>query len=239
MPYHHKVNTHHRAKRAKKVSKIAALFVGVFSLGALWIGADYLLTRFQNDTAVSVETSSTVQAAQINVFKTEYYRFQADSSWKEVTDELTFDNSGERKQYLYRRFDGNFIEHELFITINQPEGYKILMHNQPTRILPVDVDAEGRTIVQDAVSDTCFSIQDKENPDKTPRRLEMSGIEFFCTPDKQNDFVVAIGQSGGSEYIPIKTALGKKAIMTITYRNITASPDARQLQLILSNFKIN
>jgi hypothetical protein len=239
MPYHHKVNTHHRAKRAKKVSKVAAVFVGVFALAMAWIGVDYLLTRLQNDTAVSVETSSTVQAAQINVFKTEYYRFQADSSWREVTDELTFDNSGDRKQYLYRRFDGNFIEHELFITINQPAGYTILRHNEPTRVLPVDIDAEGRIIAQEVVSDTCASIQDKENPDKTARRLEMSGVDFYCNPDKQNDFVVAIGQSGGSESLPIKTAQGLEATMTITYRNITVTPDARQLQLILSNFKIN
>lgn len=239
MPYHHKVSTHHRAKRAKKITKLAGFSVTVALLFGVWVGIDYMLTSLQNDTVVSVESGSTVQAAQINIFSTEYYRFQSDSSWREVTDELTFDNSGDIKQYLYRRFEGNFIEHELFITVNQSDNYRILKHNEPTRVLPVDLDAQGRLIAQDTVSETCYSLEDIEAPNRDSRDIEMKDVTFFCNPDKLNDYVVAVGQSGGSEKIPIETVAGEEAAVTITYRNITVNPDARQLERILSNFKFN
>ena len=238
MPYHHKVNTHHKAKRAKRLSKFAGVAVFIALLFGAWVGVDYLLTKIQNDTVVSKESGSTVQAAQINIFSTEYYRFQADSQWREVTDELTFDNSGDRKQYLYRRYDANFIEHELFITVNQPKGAKVLRHNEPTRVLPISIDAQGRLIAQDRVSDTCYSMIDEDTTNREAREYEIKGVTFICNPDKRNDYVVAVGQSGGSDIIPIKTSAGEEATISITYRNITVNPDARQLERILSNFKI-
>ena len=89
-PYHHHVNTHHRMKRATKLKKFAKLSVAFVSVLGLFIALDWVWTNVKSgQTVVSKDSSATVQAAQINIFKTPYYRFQADSSWREVTDELS------------------------------------------------------------------------------------------------------------------------------------------------------
>lgn len=235
MPYHHHVNTHHRAKRARKLKKISTFFVALFALVGVGIFGDWLYGQLKTDTVVSRSSNATVQSARINIFQTPYFRFQANESWREVTDELNLNPSDGSKQYLYRKFDRNFIEHELWITVNLPEGYKLERHNVPTRVLPVRLESDGTLTQIGSVSEPCIrALPLEEQKNETPRIIKQEDISYFCNPNNVNDYHVAVGIPGGTNSIPSPSG----AEVTITYRNVTPTPNGIELENLLSTFKV-
>lgn len=239
MAYHHHVNTHHRIKRSRRVIRSVQAFVLlVFVVGA-YIGVDWLLTNINSaKTVVSSESSATVQSAKINIFQTPYYRFQADSSWREVTDELLSRGNEGFEQYLYRSFDKNFIEHELWVAVNLPENYALQRHNIPTRVIPVQVEGGGTLTQVDSVSDPCGVELAEVDKNQEPHIIIQKEVQYLCNLNAVNDYTVVAGIPGGTNRLPMPHA-GEIINITLTYRNITATPDSRQFNSILSTFKSN
>ncbi len=237
--YNHHINTHHRTKRAKRIKRFSFALLALLFLGAGAVGVDWLLTNLKaEDTVVSSSSSATVQSARINIFQSPYFRFQADDNWKEVTDELNL-SDGDSPQYLYRRFDKNFIEHEIWITVNLPEDYRVERHNVPTRILPVRIESDGKLAQLSSTSNSCLEVLDKKNPFLEPHVLVQHDIEYFCNPNT-NDYTVAVGVPGSTTRLEMPTnssGANGKVTMTITYRNITANPDSREFEDVLRTFK--
>jgi hypothetical protein len=207
---------------------------------SIGIGVDWLLTNIKNSkTVVSSSSSATVQSAQINIFQSPYFRFQADSSWREVTDELNLNGAPDgSSQYLYRSFDKNFIDHELWVTVNLPEDYKVALHNVPTRVLPVRVEQDGSISLLGSVSKPCLDVLQGDKPDVSPQVVKQLDVEYFCNPEQVNDYTIVAGIPGGSNRIPITLADGEKATITLTYRNIKPVPESSMFERILGNFKV-
>ena len=239
-PYHHQQNTHHRVRFARKFKRFAQISVVVAVIFAGYLGVDRILASInERQTVVSTESNATVQSAQINIFQTPYFRFQADSNWREVTDELNLANvAAGSHQYLYRGFEGNFIEHELWVTVNLPQDYILERHNIPTRVLPVRIEPDGTLTVTNSVSETCFdSLPDPEKSNVAPRTLTQEEITYYCDPNNVNNYTVAVGVPGGTTRLLMPQSDGESVEVTITYRNVTATPEARQLRSILSTFR--
>lgn len=239
-PYHHQANIHHRARFARKFKRFAQVSVVLVIIFGIYIGADRIVASINDKkTVVSIESNATVQSAQINIFQSPYFRFQADSNWREVTDELNLANITEGShQYLYRGFDGNFIEHELWVTVDLPQDYILERHNIPTRVLPVRIESDGTLSELGSVSETCFdSLPDNEKSNVTPRVVVQEEISYFCDPNNVNNYTVAVGIPGSNTRLPMPQSAGESVEITITYRNVTANPEARQLRSILSTFR--
>jgi hypothetical protein len=237
-PYHHHVNTHRRSKNARLFKKVVIGFVSVAIIITVGISADWLLTNIRaSDTKVSVESSATVQSARINIFQTPYFSFQADSNWREVTDELNLGKTTDgSQQYLYRRYTKNFIEHELWITVNMPEGYNILKHNIPTRVYPVQVEPDGSLTRISGVSESCSKALSEKDTNLQPHILTLENVTFYCDPNN-NGYQVAVGVPGKTERIEMPKSDNGSNFITITYRNTSAIPDARQLESIIQTFR--
>lgn len=237
-PYRHHINTHHRARTARRLKKIAQASMVLVVFAGLYIAGDWVVTTIQsNQTVVSKTSSATVQSAQINIFQSPYFRFQADSSWREVSDELNLAPNDSSLQYLYRSFDGNFIEHELLVTVNLPENYKLARHNIPTRVMPVRIEQDGSLTQLDAVSAPCAEALPQENPNYQPHTLVQNDIEYFCNPNQVNDYTVTLGIPGGTSKLAMPHKGQEKSIITITYRNISPTPDASMFERIVREFK--
>ncbi len=237
--YQHHINNHRRSKRAGKFKRVSLVLGILILLGGVGVGVDWLITNIRaTKTVTSIESSATVQSARINIFQTPYYRFQADSSWREVTDELNLGQSQDgSKQFLYRSYDKNFIEHELWVTVNLPREQAVVRHNVPTRVLPVSVGEDGSILPLDVVSDPCVEVLPKENPNLEIQTVTQKDISYLCNPNQVNDYTVTAGVPGKDNRILVPQKDGERATLTIVYRNITASPDSRQLESILNTFK--
>ncbi len=238
-PYHHTVNTHHRSKRASRVKKVAKFASILAVIAVIGVGIDWTLTNIKNGkTVVSTTSSATVQSAQINIFQSPYFRFQADSSWREVTDELNLNGAPDgSSQYLYRSFDKNFIEHELWVTVNLPEDYKVALHNIPTRVQPVRIEEDGSLSLIGSVSKPCMDVLEGEKPDVSPQVVKQLDVEYFCHPNEVNDFTVVAGVPGATNRLSMPHDETEKVVITLTYRNIKAIPEASMFERILLNFK--
>ncbi|HMT19552.1 MAG TPA: hypothetical protein PKD15_05965 [Candidatus Saccharibacteria bacterium] len=236
-PYHHTVSTHRKSQKAKRLRKMATLSVMLALVVGAVVGIDWLLTQVKSTkTVVSSESNATVQSARINIFQTPYFRFQADASWREVSDELNLSPDDKTKQYLYRSYDKNFIEHELWVTIDLPDGYFLQRHNVPTRVMPVAVNADGSLSRTDMVSGPCVEVLGP-NPNLEPKTVKQDDVEYFCNPDQVNDYTVAVGEVGGTNKLKMPQKDGTVVEIAITYRNVTPNPDARQLESILQSFR--
>ena len=226
-------------KRATKLKKFAKLSVAFVSVLGLFIALDWVWTNVKSgQTVVSKDSSATVQAAQINIFKTPYYRFQADSSWREVTDELSqsVNSQSDFHQYLYRSFDKNFIEHELWVTVNMPESYQLARHNVPTRVIPVRVESDGSITQLDSVSGPCVEALPEGSTDVSPQIVLQKDVSYFCNPNQNNDYTVIAGIPSGTERLPVNVNSDQITI-TITYRNVTPIPESSMFERILSTFR--
>jgi hypothetical protein len=238
--YKHKVNTHLRHRRASKFKRFSILFACLILLGAIGVGVDWLITNISaTNTVISTESSATVQSARINIFQTPYYRFQADSTWREVTDELNLKDSEDgSEQYLYRSFDKNFIEHEILVTVNMPANYQIATNYIPTRVVPVRIESDGGLTQIGSVSKPCVDVLPTDNPNLEPHIVVQNEVEYFCNPNEVNDFHVAVGIPGGTTRLSNMPGNPQKAVISITYRNITAIPTSSMFENILTTFKL-
>ena len=237
-PYRHHINTHHRARTARRLKKGAQVSMVIAAFIGLYIAGDWLVTTIRSSqTVVSTTSSATVQSAQINIFQSPYFRFQADASWREVSDELNLAPNDNSLQYLYRSFDGNFIEHELLVTVNLPDSYKLARHNIPTRVMPVRIEQDGSLTQLAAVSAPCAEVLPEENPNFQPHTLTQNDITYYCNPNQVNDYTVTLGVPGQTNKLLMPHAKGEKSNITITYRNITPTPDASMFERIVREFK--
>ncbi len=214
------------------------MFLTILFIGIIGIFADWIIGQLRTDTSVSTASSATVQSARINIFQSPYFRFQANQSWREVSDELSFNKVEGSEQYLYRSFDKDFIEHELWVTVNLPLDYVIERHNVPTRVVPIRVESDGTLNQIGNVSAPCVeALPASEKENVTPRVIKQEEISYFCNPNQVNDYHVAVGVPGGTNRISYSDK-ENGAVVTITYRNVTAIPTSSELENILSTFKL-
>lgn len=238
-PYSHHINTHHRARRARKFRKLTKAVLALLLLIIFGVGVDWFMTNIRSSrTVVSSESNATVQSARINIFQSPYFHFQANSSWREVTDELNLKDIGGTTQYLYRSFDNDFIEHELWVTVNLPDGFKIASHYIPTRVVPVRIESDGSLTQIGSVSKPCVDVLPKENPNLESHVVKQNDIEYFCNPNEVNDYHVAVGIPGGTIKLSNNSVDNQKAVITVTYRNVTAIPNPNEIEDILQTFKL-
>lgn len=167
-----------------------------------------------------------MQGASINLFRTEYFQFQTDSSWKEVTSE------SKEKKYVYRSFNGPLVEHDITVEINpQPEPVTMV---RTTHVLPVQLEANGTMTVTNGAGEHCGKLVPKTAA-RAPQQVTQRQVSFVCSVDAVL-YQVRLGVVGGTTDMIMTRPDGTKATYRFTYRNLKFTPDDSMVRNIVSTF---
>jgi hypothetical protein len=227
--YRYKYNTsyHHKSRKARRTTKLAVV-LSILMLGAgIYIVYDMYKQDSRTDAPVSQATSSTVQGASINLFRTEYFQFQTDSNWKEIPGET------KSNKFVYRSFNGPLVEHDITIEVNPaPE---VMALSKTTHVMPVQIESTGRLSIVDGPGDHCNKNVPKTEA-RVPLRVTQRQVNFICSIDAVI-YQVQVGVVGGSTDMSITRPDGTKAVYRITYRNLKFTPDDNMIRNIITTFQ--
>ena len=228
--YRYKYNTsyHHKSQRARRSTVIAAALLIVTIGAAAYIAIDTFIQSTKKQDATSQPTFSSVQGASINLFRTEFFQFQADSTWKEIPNEST------KGYYVYRSFKGPLVEHDLVVEVNNPKE-EALPNVRTNRVMPVEVDSTGKFNIVAGAGEHCKTQLPKDTPNM-PLRVTQKQVSFVCTPDSVL-YEVKLGVVGGSTKMQLPRPDGSRATYVVTYRNLKFTPDDTLLRNIVDTFQ--
>lgn len=225
--YRYSQKIHKRGKRVRRTRRALVAFVVIFLIGGGVLLFDILKQTLSNDSAGSTSSTAAVQSATVNIFRTPYYQFQADKSWREVNSS---DNVPDR--FVYRSYQGTLVHEELIIEVNREKPI-VLDNNQVTRVLPVDVSSEGALLPLGEVSSHC-----KEFAKGIEQQfVTYKNVTFPCTPDG-NNFMAVVGSTESNFPIRVTTADGSIRTYSITYQDSRFSPSGRSLNDIVKTFRL-
>jgi len=228
MAYRHNDTLHKHKVRAHKLKKLAYISTALVSIVVLAITIDWILGQLStSNTVVSRENTTSVQSANISVYRTEYYQFQAPNEWVVVAGEST------DTKYVYVKNNGSLITQKLEIYINRPAriydaDFKI------THVLPVEVGELGNFINIGEVSDHCDNSW-PEGLQQNPSRITHKDVNFVCSINSK-EYNVVVGEYGGDEEISSKLNDGREVTVTIIYSDLTAYPRPGDIYNIISSF---
>lgn len=227
--YRYKYNTsyHHKSRMSKRMTVVATLFSVVVLVGVVGIAIDTYLQSLKKQQPTSQPVHSIVQGASISLFRTEYFQFQTDDSWKEVPVE------SKENHYVYRSYNGTLVEHDLVIDINKPTE-DLLSSVRTTHIMPVQIEANGRLTIEGGAGEHCSKAMPK-NSTLTPTWVVQKQVKFVCSVDAVL-YEVKVGVIGGGTDMTITRPNGTKARYTITYRNLKYKSDDVTLRSIVETF---
>ena len=228
--YRYKYNTsyHNKSKRARHVGVFAIVFSVVVVAGVGAVVAEIVLQKLRKQTPVSQATYSSVQGSSINLFRTEYYQFQTDNSWREVPSET------KKNHFVYASYKGPLVEHDLTIDINDTTKIPDAL-SRTTNIMPVQIEANGRLTIVAGVGEHCKNALPKNTPN-LPIWVTQKQVKFLCTPDAVL-YQVQVGVIGGGTSMKITRPDGSKASYSITYRNLRFTPDDNMLRQLIDGFQ--
>lgn len=231
MAYHHNSTFYKNKKRSRKFTKFAVLFSIVVLLISGFIAVDWYRTLMSDSkTVVSKENIAAVQSANVSVYRTEYYQFQAPDSWVLLAN-LSTDN-----KFVYVKQSKTQHTQRIVVYVDEPEA-KINMDYRLTNVLPVDISDDGKTLTNiGEVSEHCGKSWPKDRPQNPGRNIH-EGIDFLCTPDSQ-EYNVVVGVRGKSEDIVTTDKSGSGVKLNIVFSDLSAYPGTGDLYNIISTFTI-
>lgn len=227
--YYNQQNAHGRNRYKKRYISVTKWLVvcavvagGIVAVDALWQHR-----ASSNPTDYTAPLKSVV-VADAEPFNTQYFQFQAPSSWQAIANET------KGTHFVYRSYNASFVEQELVVDVNNAEP-EVLALVQTARVLPAGI-VDGSSLRTDgALSEHCEKVIKPSTP-RSPLRLTMNNVSFVCNPDSAT-YQIAVGIGGGSTDITLTRPNGQTAKYTIIYRNHTATPNIRDLNAIINSFQ--
>ncbi|OGL30582.1 hypothetical protein A3F37_01795 [Candidatus Saccharibacteria bacterium RIFCSPHIGHO2_12_FULL_41_12] len=222
MRYHYQLDHHHQKKFLRRTSWFL-IFVIVCIVGF----AGYAYIDNLNESSANTEEKTTSGASAgyfapaVGIIRSPYFQFQANKSWAQATSDST------GNKFVYRSLRDSLIERELTIYVNGSPSLSA------TRVLPVNLKGTAEFLPQ-AVSDHCG----KTFPTKQQsiQSVTLDRVNFNCQPDS-TAYTVFVGLVGGSTQIALTRPNGQKAMYTIYYSDVTATPSVSHLSEIISTFQ--
>lgn len=231
MAYRHNDTLHKHKKRETRLRKIAFFTSTVMLVIVMVIAVDWLLTRLSNsNTVVSRENTTSVQSANVSVYRTEYFQFQAPEEWVLVSSEST------NKKFVYVKNNGALIVSRFVVYVDRAArdreaDFKI------TNVLPVEKGVLNNFANMGKVSDHCNESWPKDLQLRNPARITHENVSFVCSPDSQQ-YNVAIGEAKGDEEIEVTSTDGENFTLTMIYSDLTAYPNPGDIYNIVTSFNI-
>lgn len=222
--YYHEHSYHKQTRFIKKVRVIFAFILLVGLLVGAFVGVD----AYRSNHAAQVASAPTQQVTSVyspktKIFTTQYFQFQAGTTWSSIASETT------DTVFTYRSSRRGLTEQDLTIMINSRTPPKDF-----GRVLPVDVGAD-QTITPGNVSALCGKTLPATAP-KVTQQVTIDGVSFLCDYDA-TDYIAIVGKRGSTAPLLLTRPNGTKASYTIIYRNSSATPDDQAIREILSSFQ--
>lgn len=229
MAYRHNDTLHKHKKRETILRKVAFFTSALAVIIILVVTVDWVLKQFSgSNTVVSRENTTSVQSANVSVYRTEFFQFQAPNDWVSVSSEST------DKKFIYVKNSGSLIKSKFAVYIDRPAGDREADFNV-TKVLPLSKGVLNSFDNIGQVSDHCKEGWPKDLITGNPSRITYDNVSFVCTPDGKQ-FNVVVGEIGGDEAIEVELANGKKITLTIVYSDLTAYPTPGDIYNIVSSF---
>lgn len=229
MAYRHNDTLHKHKKRETRFRKIAFFTTTLVGIIVMVIAVDWVLSQLSSsNTVVSRENTTSVQAANISVYRTEYFQFQAPEDWVLVSSEST------DKKFVYVKNSGPLIVSRFVVYVDRlardrEADFKI------TNVLPVEKGVLNNFDNIGKVSGHCSESWPKEIIGRDPARITHENISFVCSPDSQQ-YNVVIGEADGDEEIELTSTDGENFSLTMVYSDLTAYPNPGDIYNIVSSF---
>lgn len=229
MAYRHKDTLHKHQKKEKKVRVVAFAFTAIVLIAVLVISVDWLLTQFSDsNTVVSRENITSVQSANVSVYRSEYFQFQAPEDWVFVSSQST------DKKFVYVKNSGKLIVSKFVVYIDRPETDREADF-KTTKVLPVEKGVLNNFANVGVVSSHCNESWPADSLSGDPARITHENVSFVCTPDS-TQYNVVIGEIDGDEDIEVDLTNGDKITLTMSYSDLTAYPNPGDIYNIISSF---
>ena len=196
----------------------------------LVITVDWVLKQMSNaNTIVSTENTTSVQAVNTEVYRTEYFQFQAPDEWVAVASQTT------DKTFVYVKNNGSLITQRLVVYVDRPPAHREA-DLKITHVLPVELGSLGSFLNIGEVSSHC---DDSWPPDlmRNPSRITHETVSFVCAPSSKQ-YNVVVGEYNGDENISSTLDDGREVSLTIIYSDLTAYPSTGDIYNIVSSFTI-
>lgn len=201
------------------------LFIGTLIIVGWFI---YDIFRKQDTEPVSSTPVSSTIVASTQIQTTPYFQFQTTNKWRAVANE-TRDG-----HYVYRQYNGPLVEQELVFDVNnQVQENLALTHI--TRVLPVTTTAEGTLNIMPTDLEHCKK-STKPGTEKQQQLVVMNKVTFPCNPDFTG-YEIVLGLVGGTNIMMLQRPTGETAPYKIVYRNVSATPNSRDIMGIIRSFE--
>ena len=222
--YYHSTSYHHQRRFIKKIRKLLVGILIVLLLGGAVVLIDSLRTNEKaTQPSANTQVTTTTVAPSVKIFRSSHFQFQAPKSWVEIAGETT------QQKFVYRSFQGSLIQQELNIYLNPTD-----IPQEPNYVLPVTLQDNDRLQPND-VSEHCGKGVPAAAP-KDPQKITFAEVSFTCSPDSRG-YVVIVGEKNGDTMLQLSRPDGTTTDYLIVYRNVTATPDARELVEIIESFQ--
>lgn len=228
--YRYSQKIHKRGKRVRRVRRLMMAFFSMVIIGGAILLFDILREMFKSSSLSSVTSTAAVQSATINIFRTPYFQFQADRSWREVT--LT---DGGPDKFVYRSYNGLLVQHELIVEVNRDRPV-VLDNTQITRVIPVEIGPDNVLKAVENISEHCKTMIDPALG-REQQFVTYKSVTFACNPDGSS-FVVVAGVINSGSVIRSISVDGSTRTYQITYRDSMANPTGRPLESIINTFQL-
>lgn len=227
--YYREQSYHSRKRALRRLRYIVLGFLLVVLVGIGFLAYDiYRESIASNNPGPSTtEVTSTITTGN-EIQTNPYFQFQTPEKWKAIANE-TKDG-----HYVYRQFNGPLVEQEFIVDVNRG-GEEVLALVQTTRVMPVSVTENGNFKLEGNVSEHCKKAVPK-GTEHTQQTVKMSQVTFACNPDSVS-YLVVVGVIGGGTAINMPRLDGSSLAYRISYRNVTATPNSRDLDDMLKTFQ--
>ncbi|GAC1388175.1 MAG: hypothetical protein NVS1B7_7250 [Candidatus Saccharimonadales bacterium] len=196
--------------------------LAVVAAGAIIIDSRLQRTQANTPTNRTVETKTSYYPSD-QIFRTAYFQMQAPKSWIAIPDAST------ANKFVYRSMTKTLVEQEFDVLVNAPA-----LNERVTRDVAVEV--KGNSLIPKKISEPCGKTLPKSDIDRSPHLVTVNGIQIMCVPDS-NEFNVIVGTESGNTTVVMQRPGTSTAQYQFFYRNVTVSPDPRDLIAILETFQ--
>jgi len=223
--YYHEHSFHKQTRfiRRFRVFIIIVILLAAAAGGVLY--ADAFLQR-KKAAAPSKPTneSRAVVASSTDVFRTQYFQFQASKNWTFVANESS------DKKFVYRYLRETLVQHSLVVYVNNDTESKesasrmLIVKQNEASLQPGDLSEHCKTLLP----------KDAKN---IVQQATFQGATFECTPDDQA-YSVILGMAGqDASSLKLKRSDGTTASYTVVYQNLTTNPGTKEIYDIAGSFQ--
>jgi hypothetical protein len=204
---------------------IGLLFVLLVIIIVVVFLALWFLRQQNDDSGQATSRGETTFNNPFKTFKTDYFKFKTDKSWKYVPEEST------PSSFVYRSSKNKLVLRDLTVYINTIPSNILL-----TRVLAADAGKTGFKSIE--ISPHCKDVLPSGYLDssRNPVDVTMDGVTFACQVDSSQT-TIGTGTRGGGLGASLSRKNGSRAQYFLLYHDLEFTPKTSVFEDIVEQFQ--